>query len=472
MQSNCHLIRKKIFVMLAGAVVIAAVVWAANPIAQTHEALRQRQLFVVLLAGVLGLCNSIGSASEVNGSRPSSKLLFCSLLLLPVYSGFQAVPMPLWLMRIMSPTRAGLSEGLGRVMPRPNWASISVTPAETIYHCLWIVACIIVFLVIYDLSWSFRGQPWLVAAPLITIATLEAILGMAQVARHSDLSATGTYSITNHYAGLLEMILPLAGAYPAAILNNRSSQRLRMRRSLLAIVSFVAAASIGTGIIDSMSRMGLVASIGALLLGAVLAPGLLGSGPKRWVLSAGIGTAVVLAFALLMPSRLISRFADLAGNDENRIAVWRETLVLIKAYPLFGCGLGGYESAFVQFQHSAPLVNQDYAHNDYLQYLAELGIVGFVLALAPAIMIVKALIRSLLQPNSDARWLSLGCASSVFGIILHSLADFNLYVPANMLVLAWILAMSATPGSKKLPRFTQTIRLCDGEIPDRSRQCR
>jgi O-antigen ligase len=455
--------------MLAGAVVISAVLMASNPIAQTHDALRQRQLFVVLLAGVLGFCNSIESQSEVNDSRPGSKLFFW-LLLLPVYSAFQAVPLPLWLMRLMSPTRAGLSEGLSRVMPKPNWASISVTPAETIYHCLWIAACVIVFLIIYDLSWSFREQPWLVTAPLITIATLEAILGMAQVAGHPDLSATGTYSIRNHYAGLLEMVLPLAGAYPAAVLTSRSSQRLRMRRSLLAIVSFMAAATIATGIIDSMSRMGLVASIGALLVGAILAPGLHGSGPKRWVLSAGIGTAVVLAFALLMPSRLISRFADLPGKDENRLAVWRETLVLVKAYPLFGCGLGGYQSAFVQFQHSAPLVNQDYAHNDYLQYLAELGILGFILGLTPAVMIVRALIRSLLQPNSDARWLRLGCVSSVFGIVVHSSADFNLYVPANMLVFAWILAISATPESKRPSPVNKTIMLCGGEISDRSRQ--
>ena len=140
------------------------------------------------------------------------------------------------------------------------------------------------------------------------------------------------------------------------------------------------------------------------------------------------------------------RFGEMDKSNEDRSPVWRETIGLFKAYPIFGCGLGGYESAFLKFKNSNPALNQDYAHNDYLQYLAELGIVGFLLAIAPVAFILVRLRNACRQTRADMRWLSLGCAGSAAAIGLHSFVDFNLYVPANLITLAWILGIAAHAG--------------------------
>ena len=161
-----------------------------------------------------------------------------------------------------------------------------------------------------------------------------------------------------------------------------------------------------------------------------------------------IAVLVVLSFVFLPPDRLIMRFAQLSSAEEitaeGRLLLWGETLDLIAAYPLFGCGLGAYESAFLKYKVSHPLVTADYAHNDYLQLLAELGIIGFLIGAALVLAVLAKAVRAALRhadPNS--RFLALACAGAMVAILIHSLVDFNLYIPANAVLLAWISGISA-----------------------------
>ena len=86
------------------------------------------------------------------------------------------------------------------------------------------------------------------------------------------------------------------------------------------------------------------------------------------------------ALVYLPGERLVKRFSDLAATREvpadTQAQIWRDTKALIKDYPLFGCGLGGYESCFMRYKSVAPTTTVHYAHNDYLQVLAELGVFG------------------------------------------------------------------------------------------------
>ena len=145
-------------------------------------------------------------------------------------------------------------------------------------------------------------------------------------------------------------------------------------------------------------------------------------------------------------AQLVTRFGEIEEHGEDRSAVWHETLGLIGAYPIFGSGLGSYESAFLKFKTSSPALTQDYAHNDFLQYFAELGALGFALAVIPLSIVLARLRAGIRHIRPDVRWLSLACAGSAVAIGLHSFVDFNLYVPANMFTLAWILGIAAYVG--------------------------
>jgi O-antigen ligase len=93
---------------------------------------------------------------------------------------------------------------------------------------------------------------------------------------------------------------------------------------------------------------------------------------------------------------------------------------------------------------SHALFRSDYAHNDYLQLLAELGVVGFTIAIALALAILVKLLRTYMNSkNIDKRCVALACIGSFTAIGLHSLVDFNLYIPANAMLLSWIGGIAA-----------------------------
>jgi O-Antigen ligase len=160
-----------------------------------------------------------------------------------------------------------------------------------------------------------------------------------------------------------------------------------------------------------------------------------------------IGALVLAGFVFLPPERLIQRFAELVSTDgltgEGRTNLWAESIPLIKAYPGFGCGLGEYMTAISKFKTSDMLLTVDFVHNDYLQLLAELGLVGFVTGAALAFSVVRTALRGAVKlSDPEARYFEVACVGSLTAIGLHSLADYNLYIPANAMLLAWIAGMT------------------------------
>jgi hypothetical protein len=125
--------------------------------------------------------------------------------------------------------------------------------------------------------------------------------------------------------------------------------------------------------------------------------------------------------------------------------------------------LGGYETAFLRFKVTHPLVTDDFAHNDYLQVLAELGILGLSIMAALAVSMVKTAVQKAVgSADSGTRFFAVACAGAMAAILVHSLADFNLYIPANAMLLAWIAGMTA--GFRNNPFSTADGRLTAAEV--------
>ena len=436
-----------IFLVFAGIVAGYGVVFAANPVAQARGDSRTQELVCMMLTGLLGFAYWLWRRRAVRAHRLGSGLDWM-VLLPPSYALFQAVALPLSAIRVLSPARARLVDALGAVMAPPRWAPLSVTPAATMFHCLLFATCVVFFLIIYDLAAKLAGRVWLIVLPLVIFAAAEAALGLAQMSANPEGVATGTYGIRNHYAGLLEMVLPFAVLYPIAVFGRaRSRERGEVRPYLLACSGWGIAAVIMAGVLVSLSRMGFLSMLMSMVFIALVALLRRHAWRRNAFVLGAISAGALAVVVLLPPVRLILRFEDMdKGSSESREVVWRASLPLVAEYPLFGCGLGGYGSAFPAFKTSGPTLIQDYAHNDYVQYAAELGIVGFTAFAMPIAIILSRLRRAWQDSPQDIRWLALACAGSAMAIGLHSFADFNLYVPANMITFAWVLGVAAHAG--------------------------
>ena len=364
----------------------------------------------------------------------------------------QVVPLPVGMLKLMSPARAETLASMGPVTAQPSFATLSALPSGTMAHVLRVFAYLVVLLAVRQILWMWRATPWLLPLPIVIVAVLEAALGITQsYLLNGDAAAHGTYVNRNHFAGLLELALPFAVVYPMALLK-RNSGDSRFVPALLASGAWACATVLLIGILFSLSRMGFVAALfGLAVIGLLAARDTFARGPsrssrrtRRSVILAGlfVGTAVLLAFAFFPSDALIQRFAGLATAQEvtaeGRLQLWQETLHLVTDYPFFGVGLGAYGTVFQKYKVSAPMVFDDNAHNDYLQVLSETGFLGFGLCAIFVTLILWNLLSSLGHSDLRARCLAIACLGSLAAILLHSFVDHNLYMPANAMAVAWV----------------------------------
>lgn len=417
----------------------------------------------LLALGLVAMLLSLGRFHDEWAPLPG-RVVRWTAFLLPAYVLLQVIPLPVAVLRVLSPARAEAMDALGPVGAKVSFASLSVFPAGTFQYFLLVGGYLVIFLLVCTLTRHFRGKLWLVIWPIVGIAALEAGLGLWQYfGGPGEQDRWGTYANHNHYAGFLEMALPFAVMYPVAVLRRAHSKWYSsVAPALAALGMWALAVMMFVGIILSFSRMGFIVALSSLFLMSTLVLAttrlgrVLGSRKRRYMAVGLVAAVVVAGFVFLPPERLIQRFAQLASPDRQsadwRIHLWAETIPLIKAYPIFGCGLDGYETAFSKFKISGVLVTDDYAHNDYLQLFAELGLAGFVIGAALAFAALRLAWRGASsRTDPEARYCAAACVGALCAISLHSLADFNLYIPANAMLLAWIAGVAVGIG---LPRTT------------------
>jgi len=326
------------------------------------------------------------------------------------------------------------------------------------------MTCIIGFFLAYIASQSSRSRRHLVVG-LIVIGLFEAFYGLVQyltgwqqifgyVKRYDLQEATGTYINRNHYAGLLEMLFPLSLALAFYELWKLHTKKRTEESNFHRIAIWLSIAVVlFAGLVYSRSRMGIAAASISVLVMLTLA----------WTSKAYGRTALVVCAAFLVLSigiiawigaaSVVERFQDAgqeyAAEDHTRVSIWRGTLRLIGEHPWFGTGFGTFPIAYTVVQTTFLDKFVNHAHNDYLELASDLGIPAAFGITAPIVWILVRTVRAFRDTGRNMdKFFALGCVGSIVAILLHSLSDFNLYIPANALVFASILglAMSLKPG--------------------------
>jgi len=246
----------------------------------------------------------------------------------------------------------------------------------------------------------------------------------------------GPYVNRNHFAGFAELTLPLA-LVPLLL--------GRVRRERWPVVTLFAVVPIGA-LFLSVSRGGIV-SFGVEL--AVLALVMI---QRRTIGKQLFAGAAVLLLALLMVSWLgvgqllqrFSSFQSLEVTAGKRASMRRDTWQIFLHNPVSGTGLGTLQLVYPQYEslYDGKIVN--HTHNDYLEALAETGVLGgLCCAWFLGVLLSQSLKRLRQLHDSFAGALQLSGLVACAGFLVHGLVDFNLHIPSNAF-LFFLMAHLAT----------------------------
>ena len=396
---------------------------------------------------------------SLSGSVHAARFVLLLFGLWLAYVGLQLMPLP--------------PEWLSRLSPRAveHWssagaaASISVDIKATRLALLLSLAYVLIFFLCLALV-NNRQRLKILAYTLVCSGLLQALYGSIMSLSSLEYNfflkkyayvgvATGTFINRNHLAGYLEMTLAIgiglmiatlgAGSGSATlkkkllnILRLLLSARARLR---LALVMMVIA------LVLTHSRMGNTAFFASLLIAGVIGL-MLARHATRPVLL--LLVSLILIDLLIVghwfglekvKQRLEQTSIVTEQRDEVYAYVWRQW----QDYPLTGSGLRSFYSVFPRYRGGDIVNYYREAHNDYLQFAAETGLIGLgLLGVIVAASLLAALIAQYRRRDPLLRGMSFAAIMGITAILIHSSVDFNLQIPANaatfmvLLALAWI----------------------------------
>lgn len=251
----------------------------------------------------------------------------------------------------------------------------------------------------------------------------------------------GPYVNHNHYAGLMELLVPLALVFAL-------TRYGRGPRKMLAIAGAVLMACT---IFLSGSRGGMLAfGVQLLLLFWFLAR----ARRHRDTIIAACAFILICvgALAWIGGEGLLSRFASFRSETHTeisggtRLRIDRDTLRMFAERPMMGWGLGVFADVYPRFRSFYSEFQVNAAHNDYLQFLAETGLMGFLILLWFLFTVYRSALRKVGDWQRDINGaLAVAMTLSMSGVLVHCLIDFNLQVPANAALFYVFCTLAAMP---------------------------
>jgi O-antigen ligase len=328
------------------------------------------------------------------------------------------------------------------------------TVSGALLYCAYAMLC---FLAGQTLLRSSQARKIAVILALygFAVATFALLQGIAPNGklywiRHLSMGGAiyGPYVNHNHYAGLMELLVPI----PLVL----SLTRLASEKERLA--AGIAAAIMVATVFLSGSRGGMIAIFVELVIAAVLLlrqrVALLREKKRMRMVVNMAAFAVVLVSLLtwLGGNDLVSRVSSISTETHTelsggmRSSIDRDAFRMFRSKPVLGWGLRSFPVVYPQFRsfYTNFFVNE--THNDYLQLLCEMGLLGFGIMVWFLIALYRAALRKIGNWSSDVSGaVTLACTLGITGILVHSLLDFNLQIPANAALFYVLSTIAAAP---------------------------
>ena len=396
---------------------------------------------------------------------PATLLFACWLAWLAI----QVVPLPAVLLRMISSTRARV--------PAPYGANavqtLSIDPNATVGFLLQACACVAAFYLTLALV-HHRNRLKAIAVVIVAAGLIQALIAsfmhLGKVnyevffTGFSNVdNAHGTFVNRNHLAGYLEICLALGIGMMIATLRGGSartwrqilrdtagwflSTRVLLRVSLVIMV---------IAMVMTRSRMGNAAFFTSMLIAGVIGLATSRHATRSTVILlvsliiidifvAGTWFGVENVIKRYEQTTLYRELQPTGGSVEERLEPSLYALNMMKDYPLTGSGGGTFYAAFPKYRPSSISVYFADAHNDYVQFATDTGVIGLGLLGLVVLSTFIVALRTLYERHDPlCRGIAFGATMGIIAIMIHSWVDFNLQIPANaitfivLLALAWV----------------------------------
>jgi O-antigen ligase len=328
-------------------------------------------------------------------------------------------------------------------------AYLAATKSALLLYCSYGLLC---FLLVQCLrrTWQVKAGAIALSAYGFALATFSLIQDITSNGKLYWICSPrfggwiyGPYVNHNHYAGLMEMLFPI----PLIIF---LSPRVQRPHKIMAVI---ASAVMASTIFLCGSRGGMLAFAVQIALLASIFLRL----RERGRTALAVGVFLVLSFAFLAwigGGELVHRMARITSetrtelSGELRLKIDGDCLKMFAQKPITGWGLGVFAEVYPQFRSFYSNLAIDQAHNDYFQFLVETGAVGFAIIIWFLFSVYRMAIMKLRVLAADLNTeVALASLLGVTGILVHSLVDFNLQIPANaLLFLVMCTAAGMEPG--------------------------
>ncbi len=319
---------------------------------------------------------------------------------------------------------------------------------------LWATVMLVTYVVIFYLvinTFRTRAQLRQLVYLIIGVATFLAIFGLFKrfgvnpfpFWDYGDLKyipdhLSSTYGNYNHLAGYMEMALPLIlGLF---LVGYKRGKLFTLCYLTLLIL---------TALILTLSRGGWIGSLmGLTFMAIVLLTNRYFTGKK--LIATLAGGFLVVAVVVLASTPVVERIRTLDQKTETpsfraRVTVWGGVAEMIKDHPLLGAGPGTFATVFTQYQPPGQGARYFMAHNDYLHFISEVGLPLVAVIIWMIIALYRKGFKKMLNPSRLVRGITIGAMSGITALLVHSISDFNLHIPANALLFTVLAALIAAP---------------------------
>lgn len=433
----------------------------------------------LLLSVLLGGASGVGAGSIANGILQILSLvliLYCLWgrrnagipsearpllwigLLLFIIAAASLIPLPASVWQQL-PGRDVVARGLALIgLPNPSLPH-SLAPQATLSSLPWLLPPLAAFLLV--LESSAKGRK-LLAGGVLVAAILSTGLGIAQLV--GGATALRPYEITNpglpvgffananHFGTLLLCAIPFCG-YIAARAVRRSGGAKRGSGVALAVTTglFLVIGILGIGSLAGVGLL-LVTAAATLLIYRRAARGALS---PVWVGGVGALFLLFLGLAMMGPLQEQALTGKLTDERTSRKVMAAITINAIKDTFPAGTGLGSFPQAYRTYEDIGAVGDElvNHTHNDYLEFVMELGLPGLLLML---LFFFWWVWRSIGVWRSSFEGADLGRAGTVvvLVVLLHSIVDYPIRTSAIAVLFAMACALMiphrtrSHPGSK------------------------